>query len=112
VAEKVFVRLWTQEQDKLKVILAASADIGDLGGLRRTLWEQYVHHWLAEGGVFKIRDLEEPGAKQLELEIEPSVPAVLNQWPSLKDQKDGVYCRPQKKGNEAVDSAMQPDKLF
>jgi hypothetical protein len=59
-----------------------------------------------------VRNLEVAASKPLELEIEESMPVVLDDWSLLKDQEDGRYCRPRRKGNKSVDSGMQPEKLF
>ncbi len=117
VAEAVAMRLFEYEKNNLIAFLSAAAVDKDLAGLRGVLWEGYCHRRLAAGGKFACRHLgtaNKPveGIAQ-DITIEPSTRShIFDSWPEVKELPHTVYSRPRIKNLPAVDSAMQPNKLY
>ena len=117
VAEEVAMRLFEYEKNNLITFLSAAAVDKDLAGLRGVLWEGYCHRRLAAGGNFNCRHL---GTKTMPVDgtatvitIEPSSRScIFDSWPEVKNLPHTIYSRPRIKKLPAVDSVMQPNKLY
>ena len=117
VAEEVAMRLSEYEQNNLITILSAAAVDKDLAGLCDVLWEGYCQRVLAAGGNFKCRPL---GTEATPLDETARVITfesssgrhIFDSWPEVKLLPCDVYSRHRIKKLPAVDSVMQPNKLY
>lgn len=111
VSDVVVKRLARQDEGKLRRFLVASAGDARVAGLRGFLWESYVHEKIAEGGEFRTRNLAtgDEGAVTLPPTSDTFEFTV---WKEVEELEDGRYFRPVSGTKPAVDSGMQPDKLF
>ena len=117
VAEEVAMRLFQYKTNQVIAFLSGAAVSKDLGGIPGILWEGYCHRVLAAGGKFACRHLgtaNKPfeGIAQ-DITIEPSTRShIVDSWLEVKELPHTVYSRPRIKNLPAVDSAMQPNRLY
>ena len=117
VAEEVAMRLFEYEKNNLIMFLSAAAVDKDLAGLRGVLWEGYCHRVLATGGNFNCRQLGTrtmpvDGTAQVMTIERSSDRHIFDSWPEVSNLSHTIYSRPRIKNLPAVDSVMQPNKLF
>jgi len=90
------------------------------GGLRGVIFEPLAHEALQGGGEFDVRELKGmaaagalSGVSKLLLAPSPRVVIYDNDNEvDVLEAGDGVYCKPRRKNEAAVDAIIQPDKLL
>ena len=111
VATRVAYKLWTEEEQQLRLFLSATASKGEYGGLRGVLWEGFCHARLAAGGRFASRALSDGSLLYVDLPRD-SHEVVFDKWSDVTTISSDAYLRPRVWNKASIDSARQPGYLY
>ncbi|KAJ3095801.1 hypothetical protein HDU96_001034, partial [Phlyctochytrium bullatum] len=111
VVDEIYSRVYAKDREHLIRFLSATQGIGDTGQLRGILFEKHAHTVLANGGSFKIRDLQT--RQESTLQLPDDLTTFMYSCNDAEFQAaQNRYFRPVSKIFESVDSFIKPNLLF
>lgn len=113
IADEVTQRLATERGAALEHLLRTATN-PVMADIRGTLFEGYAHRRLAQGGVFKVRELFQDSklGAETELALPPSRLCAISKMEEIDTFQDGDYLKPSVSNFPAVDSIRLPDIWF